>query len=135
LKEEQRQARENASDVEESEEDGLKSEYDSQELDQEGMAQMAKLPSVNDPKLWQVRVKKGSERLAAMALMNKMIDYTQRGKPFAILSATYVENLENFIFVEAYKIDSVRDAIQGLSFCYMKIDILPLNEMTKIYED
>jgi len=51
------------------------------------------------------------------------------------LSATFVENLENFIFVEAYKIESVREAIEGLSFCYMKITIMPLNEMTKIYED
>jgi len=70
-----------------------------------------------------------------MALMNKMIDYAKKGKPFAILSASYIENLENFIFVEAYKIESVRDAISGLAFCYMKVDILPLNEMTKIYED
>jgi len=46
-----------------------------------------------------------------------------------------VENLENFIFVEAYKIESVREAISGLSFCYQKIDHVPLNEMTKIYED
>jgi len=67
--------------------------------------------------------------------MNKMIDYAERNSPFEILSATYVENLENFIFVEAYKINSVREAINGLNFCYQKIDILPLNEMTKIYED
>ena len=70
-----------------------------------------------------------------MALMNKMISYASKGKPFAILSATHVENLENFIFVEAYKIENIREAIDGLSFCYMKIDILPLKEMTKIYEN
>jgi hypothetical protein len=46
-----------------------------------------------------------------------------------------VENLENFIFVEAHKIESVREAITGLAFCYFKIDILPIEEMTKIYED
>jgi hypothetical protein len=34
-----------------------------------------KLPSVKDPKLWQVRVKKGQERTATMALMNKMIHF------------------------------------------------------------
>ena len=43
-----------------------------------------------------------------MALMNKMIHYSKKGQPFAIMSATYVDNLENFIFVEAHKIDSVR---------------------------
>lgn len=70
-----------------------------------------------------------------MALMNKMVDFANKGTPLAILSATFVENIENFIFVEAYKINSVKEAIEGLTFCYFKIDILPLEEMTKIYED
>ena len=93
------------------------------------------MPSVNDPKLWQVRVKKGHERMATMALMNKMIHYAKKNAPFAILTASYVENLENFIFVEAHKIESVREAITGLNFCYQKIDHVPLSEMTKIFED
>lgn len=66
------------------------------------------MPSVNDPKLWQVRVKKGHERIATMALMNKMIHYAKKGQPFAIMTATYVDNLENFIFVESHKIADVR---------------------------
>ena len=94
-----------------------------------------KLPSASDPKLWQLRVKKGFEQRAAMALMNKSIAYAKEGKPLAIISATYVENLENFIFVEAYKDSDVKEAIEGLNFCFMKMDILPINEMTKIYED
>jgi len=57
-------------------------------------------------------------------------------KPFAIYSATHIDSIDNFIFVEAHKIDSVRDAIQGLSFCFSsKIDILQDSEMTKIYEE
>ena len=32
---------------------------------------MSRLPSVDDPKLWRVRVKKGFERIAAMSLMAK----------------------------------------------------------------
>jgi hypothetical protein len=70
-----------------------------------------------------------------MALMNKCIDYASRGQPFSIISASYLENLENHIFVEAYKIENVREIISGLSFCFQKVDIVPLNEMTKIYED
>lgn len=93
------------------------------------------MPSVSDPKLWQVRVKKGMERIAAMALMNKVIDFATKGKPLTILSATYAENIENFIFVEAYKIESVKEAIEGLHFCYFKIEMVNLNEMTKLYED
>jgi hypothetical protein len=53
-----------------------------------------RLPSVEDPKLWRVRVKKGFERLAAMALMNKQIDFAKQGMPFEIISATFIENLE-----------------------------------------
>ena len=78
-----------------------------------------KLPSVSDPKLWRVRVKKGWERIAAMALMNKQIDYSKnKGLTFSIYSATQIDNIENFIFVEAHKIDAVKEAIQGLSFCF-----------------
>ena len=86
------------------------------------------LPSVQDPKLWRVRVKKGFERIAASALMNKQIDFTRNRsppRPFAIYSATYIDSIENFIFVEAHKIEAVRDAVQGLSYVFSsKIDIL-----------
>lgn len=70
-----------------------------------------------------------------MALMNKSIHYAKEGKPLAIISATYVENLENYIFVEAFKDSDVKEAIEGLNFCFRTMDILPINEMTKIYED
>jgi len=92
--------------------DGLASE-DNERDDISDYAQISwdKLPSVNDPKLWQVRVKRGFERVAAMSLMNKMIDFAQNDRPFSILSASYIEKIENLVFVEAYKIESVRQAI------------------------
>lgn len=92
------------------------------------------LPSTSDPKLWQVKVKKGMERIATMALMNKAMDYARKGKHLEILSATCSDNVENYIFVEAYRKNSVADAISGLNFCLNKIELLSLNEMTKIYE-
>lgn len=70
-----------------------------------------------------------------MALINKQVQFTRIGKPLAILSATHINNLENCIFVEAYKLEHVREAIEGLNFCYQKVDQLPLAEMTKIYEN
>jgi hypothetical protein len=97
--------------------------------------QAARLPSVTDPKLWRVRVRKGWERIAAMALMNKQIDYANKDMPFSIISATFLDNIENFIFVEAHKSESIMEAIEGLDFCYKKIDIIGEDEMTKIYED
>ena len=57
-----------------------------------------------------------------MALLNKQIQYTKNGKPLQILSATHVNNQENCIFVEAYKLEHVREAIEGLNFCYQKVD-------------
>lgn len=93
------------------------------------------LPSIHHPKLWQVNVKKGQERVATMALMNKQVYYTRNGKPLSILSAIHIPNVENCIFVEAYKLESVREAIEGLNFCYHKINQLPLEEMTKIFDN
>ena len=37
--------------------------------------------------------------------------------------------------MEAYKIDHVREAINGLAFCFQKIDVVPMEEMPKIFED
>ena len=42
-----------------------------------------------------------------MALMNKSIDFAMRGHPLEILSATATDNIDNFIYVEAYKKNSV----------------------------
>jgi hypothetical protein len=43
-----------------------------------------------------------------MSLMNKSIDFASKGKPLAILSATCSENVEGFIYVEAFKEIHVR---------------------------
>ena len=64
---------------EHSDDDALRSNrasLDDDRYSQDGDEQAAKLPSVSDPKLWRVRVKKGWECIAAMALMNKQIDYS-----------------------------------------------------------
>ena len=53
-----------------------------------------------------------------MQLMNKCIYYANRGQPFKILSANYFENQDGVIFVEAYKLDDVREVIQGIKNCY-----------------
>ena len=92
------------------------------------------LPSTSDPKLWQVKVKKGMEKTATMALLNKSIDFARKQKPLEILSVTSSDNIENYIFVEAYRKNSVIAAVQGLNFCLGKIEILSLDEMPKIYD-
>jgi transcription elongation factor SPT5 len=69
-----------------------------------------------------------------MALLNKSVDFAKRDRPLEILSATCADNVEGYIFVEAFRKNCVVEAIQGLNFCLGRIEILSLNEMTKIYE-
>ena len=70
-----------------------------------------------------------------MQLMNKTISFARKGKPFYILSANYFENQESVIFVEAYEMDHVREAISGLNTCYQKISMLSIDEMTSIFKN
>lgn len=92
------------------------------------------MPTLHDPKLWQVNVAKGSEQLLTMSLMNKQCHFAARGRPLPILSVSYLENLESVIFVEAYKIEHVREAVEGLKDCYAgRVSMLPADEMTNIY--
>jgi len=55
-----------------SESEGTENEYDE---DEDMTAKNKNLPSVNDAKLWQVKVKRNFERTACMALLNKCIDF------------------------------------------------------------
>lgn len=74
------------------------------------------------------------ERTAAMALMNKSIMMAKVGQPLEILTATASDNVENFIFVESYRRNSVVEAIQDLNFCFSRVEMLSLDEMPKLYQ-
>ena len=96
---------------EDEDQEGLIGEYEGDDM----LIDKEKLPSVNDPRLWQVRVKRGCERQATLQLMNKSIDFARRGKHLSILSVTCTEKVEGFIYVEAFKEIHVKEAIVGLS--------------------
>jgi transcription elongation factor SPT5 len=53
-----------------------------------------------------------------MCLMNKSIDYAIKGKPLAILSCSASDNVEGYIYVEAFKEPHVKEAIKGLSVIF-----------------
>lgn len=83
-----------------------------------------------------MRVKRGSEKSICMSLINKSIDFARRGHPLAILSATCTDNVEGFVYIEAFKEIHVREAIKGLSAVLGgKISMVELNEMTGIYQN
>ncbi|CDW80320.1 transcription elongation factor spt5 [Stylonychia lemnae] len=89
---------------------------DDQEYEgRDGLEDKSRLPSVDDPRLWQVRVKRGCEKQATMQLMNKSITYAKQGRHLSILSVTCTDKVEGFIYVEAFKEIHVREAITGLS--------------------
>jgi transcription elongation factor SPT5 len=69
-----------------------------------------------------------------MSLINKSIDFASKGFPLAILSVTCSENVEGFVYVEAFKEIHVKDAIKGLSAVLGgKVQLVELGEMTGIY--
>lgn len=97
------------------------------------MARQGMLPSVDDPMLWQVRVKRNHERIACMALLNKCIDFQRRGTPLSILSVTSSDTTEGYIFVEALRETHVRQACEGLHFILHKYILVPIEEMPVVY--
>lgn len=103
---------------------------------QDELLDKAKLPSVNDPRLWQVRVKRGCERQAVIQLMNKSIEFARQAKHLSILSVTCTEKVEGFIYVEAFKEIHVKEAITGLSVIMgNKCMLVQPEEMPGIYQN
>ena len=69
-----------------------------------------------------------------MSLINKSIDFAKKGKPLSILSATWSQNVEGFIYVEAFKEIHVHEAISGLSAILGgKAVLVDFSEMPGIY--
>jgi hypothetical protein len=67
--------------------------------------------------------------------MNKSIDFASKGSPLAILSVTCSENVEGFIYVEAFKEIHVKEAIKGLSVILgNKAILVQKDEMPGIYQ-
>lgn len=71
-----------------------------------------------------------------MSLMNKSIDFAKKGQHLSILSVTCSENVEGYIYVEAFKEIHVKEAIKGLSvFFGGKINLVQKEEMPGIYQN
>lgn len=71
-----------------------------------------------------------------MSLMMKSIDFASKGKPLSILSVTAPDNVEGYIYVEAFKEIHVKEAIKGLQVVLGgKILLVPKEEMNGIYRN
>ena len=106
------------------------------ELEEGVLERQEALPSVSDPRLWQVRVKRGQERQAAFQLMNKSIEFAKRGQHLSILSVTSTDKVEGYVFVEAFKDIHVKEAVKGLSSVLGgKVTQVSREEMPGIYQN
>lgn len=101
-------------------------------LDEEELENLQ--PSIKDPLIWQVRVKRGLEKQVCMSLINKSIDFAKKGHPLGIQSATCTDNVEGYIYIEAFKDLHVREAIKGLSAVLGgNLTLVELSERTGIF--
>lgn len=92
------------------------------------------LPSLKDPKLFRVRCRIGSEREAAICLMNKYLIEKGTKNEISIFSASALDKFTGCIFVEAHRDFHVKEAIKGLKILNMNsVNIIPVKEITQIF--
>ncbi len=97
--------------------------------------QQSLLPTIRDPRLFIVRVRKpGHERKAIFTLLQKSITMKRKGKELHINSAVAPEHLKGLVYVEASTAASVEHAISGLDIfnSYQGVKALRLEEMTDV---
>ena len=99
--------------------------------------QKSVLPTISDAKLWLVKLRKpGLEKGTVVALLNKAVALAQNTSNRAsILSATAIDNLPGFIYIEAFKESHVKDAIEGMANIARRPPrMVPITEMAEIFE-
>lgn len=113
------------------------------------------MPSVEDPSLWQVRVRvrnagivtyiryafmlrpqPGKERDLVFSLMRKALDLEFSNRPLQIFSAFQRDSLPGMIYVEAHSAKQVADACNGLVgvFPSRGITLVPIDEMASLLQ-
>ncbi|KAG8854512.1 transcription elongation factor spt5 [Serendipita sp. 411] len=93
------------------------------------------MPSVNDPNLWQIKVKPGRERDIVLSLFRKKLDFEYKGKPLQIISAFERSSIQGYIYVEARSKEAVITACANLVGIYRRDPILiPINEMAPLLQ-
>eukprot|EP01125_Pyxidicula_operculata_P004318 TRINITY_DN1657_c0_g1_i1.p1 TRINITY_DN1657_c0_g1~~TRINITY_DN1657_c0_g1_i1.p1 ORF type:complete len:1026 (-),score=308.16 TRINITY_DN1657_c0_g1_i1:215-3259(-) len=99
-------------------------DYDDEELGKSGPTQAARQPTNNDPKLWLVKCKPGSERFIVSCVMRKAVSKYEEGQPLQIYSSIALDHLKGYIYVEAYKEAHVREAVFGIEGVWLKEKVM-----------
>jgi transcription elongation factor SPT5 len=96
------------------------------------VSQQAQLPSVDDPKLFMVKCKVGTEKDLVTSLMRKYLAFEKKPNPIAITSVTW-PGTKGFIYVEAHRESSAQEIIKNMRMCMpWSIKLVPINEMTAV---
>lgn len=110
---------------------------DGEPLDSAGVDQQGLQPTIRDPRVFVLRCRKpGYERRAILTLLQKMFDLKARGVDIGILSAIAPDHLKGFLYIEAFSVSQVEQAIRGLDLItsYGGIKPLLLDEMTDVLQ-
>ena len=92
------------------------------------------MQGASDPFLWTVKCKPGKERILTVSLMNKFLAKQQRTDKLMILSAMNSDKVPGVIYIEAFKLTHVRDAVKGLQDVFQgKIKKVPKSEAHKVF--
>lgn len=94
------------------------------------VSKQQELPSINDPKLWQVFCKPGKARELAINLMAKCVKCKQ-SPVFSAFASSYVTDC---VYLEAYTKHDVLITIKGMSLINeRKIIVVPIGEMVDVF--
>ncbi|KAF2436724.1 hypothetical protein EJ08DRAFT_654908 [Tothia fuscella] len=98
-----------------------------------GIPQHLLLPSVEDPKIWLIRVKHGKEAEVINLIMKRYAERMESREPIRITSAfgRGGSTMAGYIYVEARQQADVYAAADEISFCYprTKCEMVPLSQM------
>ncbi|KAF8065846.1 SPT5 [Scenedesmus sp. PABB004] len=86
--------------------------------EEEDVGQQGLQPTKEDPGLFIVACRLGSEREACLQLLQKCYNMAERGTPLAIKSAACLDHLKGFLYVEAFRDSHVVEAVRGLRTIY-----------------
>jgi len=98
----------------------------------EDVVKQSAYPGVNDPGIWLVKCRPGTERQLVRSILLKTMHNQAQGKPVLVKSA-FCTASEGYIYIEAMEEPFVRETLTGLqNIFFSSVRKVPLAEMTTL---
>lgn len=104
------------------------------EGEQAPLTKQGMLPTLKDPKLFQVGCKRGSEREAVFEIMQKYMLYQGTAHEIRIVSANALDKIKGYIYVESFNLEDVTNALEGNTLTNKNIKRVDLANVPQIFE-